>query len=92
MTPVTDTTSYLLATRTRYLPVAVVARKLGVSTRSIRLWAQCGELPAIKVGRQWRIEEASLHQWITNSQQNRAGLRSDMQDSRKQRKQRQTPA
>ena len=33
---------------------------LGVSTRTVCLWAECKELPAIKIGLQWRFREGEL--------------------------------
>jgi excisionase family DNA binding protein len=29
------------------------------------LWAEIGELPAVKFGRQWRFEEAIFLQWVS---------------------------
>jgi excisionase family DNA binding protein len=54
--------------RPRYVSTSVIANRLGVSSRTIRLWAECGQLPAIKVGRQWRIEEGDFEQWISGHQ------------------------
>jgi excisionase family DNA binding protein len=56
-----------LSPSTKYVPLlttAAVARWLGVSTRTVCLWAECAELPAIKVGRQWRFRERDLSQWL----------------------------
>jgi excisionase family DNA binding protein len=50
--------------RVRYLSTLNVARRLGVCARTIRLWAACGDVPAVKFGRQWRFEEALLADWI----------------------------
>ena len=49
----------------RYLSTSVVARRVGVSARTVRLWAECGEVPAIKVGRQWRIDENCFEEWLS---------------------------
>jgi len=51
--------------RERYLSSSIVASRLGVSARTIRLWAECGELPAVKFGRQWRFVERILMDWIS---------------------------
>ena len=51
----------------RYLSTSAVASRLGVSTRSVRLWAECGQVPAIKVGRQWRIEERQFEEWLSRA-------------------------
>ena len=37
-----------------------VANLLGIAQRTVRLWAECGELPCIKVGRQWRFRKDKL--------------------------------
>jgi excisionase family DNA binding protein len=46
------------------LTTAAVAKWLGISTRAICLWAECRELPAIKVGRQWRFRQDELSDWL----------------------------
>ena len=48
----------------RHLSIAAVARTLGVSPRTVRLWAECGEIPAIKAARQWRIEQTNFELWL----------------------------
>lgn len=34
-----------------------IASWLGIATRTVCLWAECDEIPAFKVGRQWRFKE-----------------------------------
>jgi len=34
---------------------------LGIAQRTVCTWAECDELPAIKVGRQWRFSRADIH-------------------------------
>jgi excisionase family DNA binding protein len=46
------------------LTTAAVARWLGISTRAVCLWAECNEIPAIKVGRQWRFRQDELREWL----------------------------
>jgi len=46
------------------LTTAAVARWLGVSTRAICLWAECKEIPAIKLGRQWRFRHEEIAKWL----------------------------
>jgi excisionase family DNA binding protein len=46
------------------LSTAAVAKWLGISTRAVCLWAECKELPAIKVGRQWRFRQEELSLWL----------------------------
>jgi excisionase family DNA binding protein len=48
----------------RYISTSIVAARLGISRRTIRLWAECGEIPATKFGRQWRIQEADYAEWL----------------------------
>jgi excisionase family DNA binding protein len=52
----------------RLLSTSTVANRLGVSARTIRLWAEYGEIPALKVGRQWRIEDSAFSQWFSARQ------------------------
>ena len=46
------------------MTTATVSKWLGVSTRTLCLWAECKEIPAIKVGRQWRFRESELSAWL----------------------------
>ena len=46
------------------MTTAAVAKWLGVSTRTLCLWAECKEIPAIKIGRQWRFRESELAHWL----------------------------
>ncbi|HUB77391.1 MAG TPA: helix-turn-helix domain-containing protein [Bryobacteraceae bacterium] len=48
------------------MTTATVSKWLGVSTRTLCLWAECKEIPAIKVGRQWRFRESELANWLRN--------------------------
>ena len=56
----------LLSTRESFLTTAAVAKWLGVAPRTICLWAECKEIPAIKIGRQWRFREGELWEWLRN--------------------------
>src|SRR2546430_2164561 len=47
----------LASTREALMTTEAVAKWLGVSTRTVCLWAECNEIPAIKVGRQSRFRE-----------------------------------
>jgi excisionase family DNA binding protein len=53
------------------LTTAAVARWLGISTRAVCLRAECKEIPAIKIGRQWRFRQDELREWL---QSGRAGM------------------
>jgi excisionase family DNA binding protein len=53
-----------VSNREPLLTTAAVARWLGVSTRAICLWAECQEIPAIKLGRQWRFRHEEIAKWL----------------------------
>ena len=53
---------------TPLLTTAAVAKWLGVSTRTVCLWADCKEIPALKIGRQWRFREGELSTWLREPQ------------------------
>ena len=48
------------------LTTAAVAKWLGIAPRTVCLWAECKEIPAIKIGRQWRFRESELREWLRN--------------------------
>jgi excisionase family DNA binding protein len=48
------------------LTTAAVAKWLGIAPRTVCLWAECKEIPAIKIGRQWRFRESELRDWLQN--------------------------
>ena len=56
----------LLTNREPLLPTAAVSRWLGIAPRTLCLWAECQEIPAIKIGRQWRFREGELREWLRN--------------------------
>ncbi len=41
-----------------------VAAWICVAPRTICLWAELGELPGFKVGRQWRFRETDIRAWL----------------------------
>jgi excisionase family DNA binding protein len=51
------------------MTTAAVAKWLGISTRAVCLWAECKEIPAIKIGRQWRFRQDELAEWLSRSRQ-----------------------
>jgi excisionase family DNA binding protein len=53
-----------LSNREPLLTTAAVAKWLGISTRAVCLWAECKEIPAIKIGRQWRFRQEELSEWL----------------------------
>ena len=46
------------------LTLSEAANVLQVSTRTLQRMIRNGELPAFKVGGQWRLREAQLRQWV----------------------------
>lgn len=54
----------LITNREPLMTTAAVAKWLGVSTRTLCLWAECKEIPALKIGRQWRFRESELARWL----------------------------
>jgi len=48
----------------RLLTLSEAAALLHVSTRTLQRMIRSGELPALKVGGQWRVRESQLIQWI----------------------------
>jgi len=54
------------------MTTAAVAKWLGISTRTLCLWAECKEIPAIKIGRQWRFRESDLAAWLSHPEASRA--------------------
>jgi excisionase family DNA binding protein len=49
---------------TRFFSIAQVAEMLAVSTRSVRRWIAAGDLLAHKFGRQVRISEIDLRDFV----------------------------
>lgn len=52
------------ADRTPLLSTDQVSKWLGFAPRTICLWAECGTIPAVKLGRQWRFKEADVQAWL----------------------------
>ena len=48
------------------MTIAEVAKYLKLHELTVRRLAREGELPAFKVGRQWRIKRDLLEKWIEN--------------------------
>jgi excisionase family DNA binding protein len=40
-----------------------VSKWLGIPARTLCLWAECGEIPAIKLRRQWRFRRSDIKVW-----------------------------
>ncbi|HZL06075.1 MAG TPA: helix-turn-helix domain-containing protein [Coriobacteriia bacterium] len=56
------------------LDIAAVAQYLGVSERTVYNKVRSGDLPAIKVGRLWRVRAADLEAWLGRTSE-RGGTR-----------------
>jgi excisionase family DNA binding protein len=50
-----------------FLTTAEVAKLLRVSQRTVCLWAELSELPAIKIGRQWRFRFEEVLSLVENA-------------------------
>jgi excisionase family DNA binding protein len=53
--------------RSTFLNSADVAQWLGISTRTVCLWAELQEIPAFKIGHQWRFREEEIRRWLTRA-------------------------
>ena len=49
------------------LDVVGAARVLGVSTRTVYALARQGEIPAMRIGREWRFALKNLREWVANA-------------------------
>lgn len=54
----------LSSQRDHLMKTRAVAEWLGVSVRTLRLWAECGEVRAIKVGSHWRFQRSDVTEWL----------------------------
>jgi excisionase family DNA binding protein len=61
--------------RDMFLSTAIVARWLGISPRTVCFWAECGEIPALKIGRQWRFREEEISRWLDTAPERLLGRR-----------------
>lgn len=52
--------------QSRLLNTSQLAAWLGISVRTVCLWAECSQLPAVKVGRQWRFQREAIQQWLAD--------------------------
>ena len=58
----------------RLLTLNEAAELLQVSTRTLQRMIHSGEMPALKVGGQWRVREAQLRQWVENREGSARGF------------------
>lgn len=59
--------------RIQLLTLAEAARLLHVSTRTLQRMIRNNDLPALKVGGQWRLRESQLTDWIERREGERIG-------------------
>jgi excisionase family DNA binding protein len=59
----------------RHLSLSEVAGLMGVSERTVRRWIKSGKLTAYKPGRDYRIPESSVREFVEDSEISPKGLR-----------------
>lgn len=47
-----------------FLTVKEAAQYLKVTPNTVMIWCRSGRLPAVKMGRQWRIVKSELDRWM----------------------------
>jgi excisionase family DNA binding protein len=50
--------------RAAFLTTDEVLERLQVTPRTIYRLIRCGDLPAVRIGRQWRFRRADLDDWL----------------------------
>jgi excisionase family DNA binding protein len=50
-----------------YLTVADVAKQLQISEDTVRRWIKTGKLPALKIGKEWRVAPDDLEAFLKQS-------------------------
>jgi len=53
------------------LAIKEASAMLRVPARTLRLWAELGEIPAVKVGRQWRFRRRDIEEWLARQNEPR---------------------
>ena len=56
------------------MTISEVAEYLGLHELTVRRLAREGQLPALKLGRQWRVKKDLLEKWIEQRSLNNVGL------------------
>jgi excisionase family DNA binding protein len=64
----------------RLLTLSEAADLLQVSTRTLQRMIRNSQLPAFKVGGQWRVREAQLRQWVENRESSLVKLEKESRD------------
>ena len=50
------------------MTIGQVAILLGKSYETIRLWAKAGNIPAVKIGDEWRVEKNALRRFFDSKE------------------------
>lgn len=50
----------------RWLSVEEIAKHLGVSKETIYRWVEKKNIPAHKLGRQWKFQVSEVDEWVKN--------------------------
>jgi len=50
------------------LTTGEVSKWLAIPSRTLCLWAETDEIPAIKIGRHWRFSKASIQLWLRDKE------------------------
>ena len=61
----------------RLLTLPEAASLLQISTRTLQRMIRRNELPAFKVGGQWRVRESQLTRWIENREDNEGAAKGE---------------
>lgn len=49
------------------VPAAKIAKRLGVTVRSLHKWAREGRFPKLRFyGRRWNVEQLAVQRWLEN--------------------------
>ena len=51
----------------KWISIEELSEYLGISAVTIRSWIRSGkDIPAVRIGRQWRFKKASIDEWISS--------------------------
>ncbi len=51
-------------TQEKWSSIDEIAEHLGVSKDTIRIWIKKKEMPAYKIGKQWKFKVSEVDQWV----------------------------
>lgn len=64
----------------KLLSAAKVAALLGVRQAKVLELLETGEIPAVRFGNDWKIDEDQLHEWFTTKASREARARRELND------------